>query len=146
MGCSEQRERDTIFSYRHQYQMVSFIRSKNLSAVEELFRKGFKADFRMTSFYGRTPLHVAVAENVRGICDVILRQEKVQVDAKDDNGMTPLMLAVDREQREIVKLLLDQDPKPRLDIYNRYGKTVKDYIHSPLMKKIIEESEWDLYR
>lgn len=144
MGCAEQREKDAFFSFRNQYQMVSCIRSRNINAVEELFRKGFKPDFSMSSFQGNTPLHIAVGEGLRGICDVILRQEGVLVDAKNDYDMTPLMLAASKDFLEVAKLLLDQDPPANTRLYNKFSKTAKDYAQSDKMKKLLDMSEWEL--
>ena len=143
MGCAEQREKDSFFSFRNQYQMVSCIRSRNINAVEELFRKGFQPDFHMPSFNGRTALHIAVAAGLRGICDVILRQEGVLVDAKDDNGMTPLMTAAEGDSFEVAKLLLDQDPPADIHLFNKFGKTALNYAHTDRMKKLLENSEWE---
>jgi len=144
MGCAEQREKDAFFSFRNQFQMVSCIRSRNINAVEELFRKGFKPDFHMPSFQGRTALHIATAEGLRGICDVILRQEGVLVDARDDNGMTSLMLAASADSLEVAKLLLDQDPPANTRLYNKFSKTAQDYAHSDRMKKLLDLNEWEL--
>ena len=138
MGCAERRMKDDLFSFRKQFQMVSFIRSRNISAVEDLFRAGFKPEFKMPSFLGRTSLHIAVSENLRGITDVILRQEGVDVDAKDDIGMTPVMIAITNDFYDVVKLLMDQEPPPRLDVPNKFGKRAVDYIKSDRMQKMID--------
>ena len=145
MGCAEHRDKESLFSYRNQYQMVSYIRSRNINAVEDLFRKGFHPDFKMPAFQGRTPLHIAVAAGLRGICDVILRQEGVKVDTKDDSGFTPLMIAVDTDSLEIAKLLLEQSPAANPHTYNKLGKNAFSYAaEGSKMKKLLEDSEWGL--
>jgi ankyrin repeat protein len=81
---------------------------------------------RQTGIGDRTPLHYAVhlsgrkAENA-----VALIQAGANVNARDNSGHTPLMLAVKRQNAEVVNILLDAGANAQLR--NRRKEIAFDY-------------------
>jgi len=48
-------------------------------------------------------------------------QSGIDINEQDHNGMTPLMVAVDVQRKEMVELILRG--KPKIDMTDRYGQT-----------------------
>lgn len=60
----------------------------------------------------------------------VQRQASVELDLQSRHGCTVLMLACSRRQTNIVRLLLAQQPPPRLDLQDNQGKTCLDHAMS----------------
>ena len=59
---------------------------------------------------GDTPLLMAIEWEEKGVIDLLLAHEKVDINLTDDRGQTPLLVATERGLTEIVKLLLAREP------------------------------------
>lgn len=55
---------------------------------------------------GRTPLHTAVAADAREVCQLLLASRQTAVDARTDDGTTPLMLAARLAVEDLVEELI----------------------------------------
>ncbi|KAH7970063.1 hypothetical protein HPB52_023952 [Rhipicephalus sanguineus] len=57
----------------------------------------------------KTPLHLAAAEGRLDVCKILL-ELKADTNALDDQGQTPMMLAIENDHSEVVKLFLRVKP------------------------------------
>lgn len=55
---------------------------------------------------GRTPLHTAVAADAREVCQLLLASRRTAVDARTEDGTTPLMLAARLAVEDLVEELI----------------------------------------
>lgn len=55
---------------------------------------------------GRTPLHTAVAADAREVCQLLLASRQTSVDARTEDGTTPLMLAARLAVEDLVEELI----------------------------------------
>ncbi|KAL6064225.1 hypothetical protein STEG23_006331 [Scotinomys teguina] len=55
---------------------------------------------------GRTPLHTAVAADAREVCQLLLANRRTAVDARTEDGTTPLMLAARLAVEDLVEELI----------------------------------------
>lgn len=77
--------------------------------------------------YGSTPLHIAAADPDADAVDALLALEGIQVDPRDRDGETPLMLAVQengRVARRVVRALLAKGAD--VSVTSHEGKTAVD--------------------
>ncbi len=73
---------------------------------------------------GRTPLHLAVASKKGDLVNTLIRHGATPL-AKNSGGLTPLMLACQHSQKEIVLTMLDAEPC--WDVRDTAGKTALHY-------------------
>ena len=66
----------------------------------------------------RTALHIAVEGGNLGPLDILLRTPSIEVDASDENGATPLLLAVQAGVIEMIGDLLEAGADPTLQNNN----------------------------
>ncbi|KAF1807862.1 ankyrin, partial [Eremomyces bilateralis CBS 781.70] len=76
------------------------------TVVDRLLKRGI--DVNSKDQRGQTPLHKAAAVGDEGVVQLLLKQASIDFDLKDNDGRTPLALAV-RFRPEVVKLLLKLD-------------------------------------
>ena len=67
-----------------------------------------QADVHARSSAQRTPLHMSAAAGIAQTCDVLINLHGAQLDARDSDSKTPLQVAVEAQQTEIVNLLLSR--------------------------------------
>jgi ankyrin repeat protein len=103
--------------------------SGHLSLVKFLYEHGAKEDVRVPSENGWTPLHAASASGHIDVLNFLYRDgaqpldtSKVDVDAKDNYGRTPLSCAAQNGHQAVVKQLLDSG-KVDVDSKDNYGRT-----------------------
>ena len=70
-------------------------------------------------FVGATPLHIVVALGSRSAFDTLLRKDDVQVDGRDLDGNTPLLLAIREHHHEMALELLNRS----IEWQHRYKAT-----------------------
>lgn len=70
---------------------------------------------------GQTPLHWAARYNRTPLVELLIASHHAATDAQDNDGNTPLHLAVIHEHEAVVRLLLRHGAKP--DVWNRKGWT-----------------------
>jgi len=87
----------------------------------------------------RQPLHIAIYYNqidlIKHICD----HQNTNINAQDENGNTPLMFAAQRNNIEIINLLLHHGADP--DINNLENKTAYDHTSSTEIKKLLTKKK-----
>ncbi|NDD98907.1 ankyrin repeat domain-containing protein, partial [bacterium] len=66
-----------------------------------------------------------------------LLKNGAQVDEKDSHGMTPLMHAVERNKKDVVRLLLENGADPNLKNYQ--GRSPINLTGENEMKKLLRE-------
>ncbi|MFM8453870.1 MAG: ankyrin repeat domain-containing protein, partial [Gammaproteobacteria bacterium] len=82
-------------------------------------------DFNLQANTLEYPLHMAIAYGAHAILKDLLTRPKIDLNTKSLGDYTPLMEAVDRDDLISVKMLM-QDPRVRLDLKNKQGKTALD--------------------
>ncbi|KAL7780982.1 ankyrin repeat protein [Trichoderma afarasin] len=68
-------------------------------------------------FIGATPLHVLVALDSKSAFDALLQKDDVEVDGRDSDGNTPLLLALRDDHRNMALALLNRS----IEWQSRYG-------------------------
>ena len=70
---------------------------------------------------GRTPLHAAVAADAQGVFHILLKNRYTNLDAKTNDGTTPLMLAARLAIEGMVEALIESQAD--VNIADENGKT-----------------------
>ena len=83
------------------------VRSDNASGVSSLIQRGFDPNTRDEK--GQTGLLLALREPSPRVIDVLLASKKTNVEARNENDESPLMLAAIKGQQELVQKLIARD-------------------------------------
>jgi ankyrin repeat protein len=83
------------------------VRSDNAGGVRTLLQRGFDPNTRDEK--GQTGLLLALREPSPRVIDVLLASPKTNVEARNENDESPLMLAAIRGQRDLVQKLVARD-------------------------------------
>ena len=83
------------------------VRSDNAGGVKSLLQRGFDPNTRDEK--GQTGLLLALREPSPRVIDVLLASPKTNVEARNENDESPLMLAAIRGQRDLVQKLVARD-------------------------------------
>ncbi|XP_023315856.1 ankyrin-1-like [Trichogramma pretiosum] len=103
--------------------LILAMKSGNTNAVEQLLRRG--ADPHLVNDDGETCLHIIcksdwndenMAKMLFEVCDE--KHQTVQVDARDNEGWTPLLAAIYQGNINLVECLLRRGASPHLADYN----------------------------
>ncbi|XXQ39297.1 Ankyrin repeat domain-containing protein [Plasmodiophora brassicae] len=81
----------------------------------------------ISSYKSRTPLHVAALWGRHKVVDVLLGDDRIQVDVRDDKGRTPLMLAASYGHFKVVKSVLSGVKPIKVDAVDRHKRTALDW-------------------
>ena len=129
----------TAFSFAHADSFNDFfraVRSNNASGVESLLRRGFDPNTR--DEHGLTGLLIAIREPSPRVVQVLLASPQTDVELRNGNDESPLMLAAIKGQIDLVKQLIARDA----DI-NKPGWTALHYAASSgqveIMKLLLEK-------
>lgn len=110
MGCCNTRDPNNVnldFSKTHQFEMVCEIKAKDESKVKDMLDQGFGINFKMSKFNGCTILHKAIEFDALNILQMIFnRNVKIDLEAQDSGGLTPLFYAVKGQRWEIMHKLI----------------------------------------
>lgn len=127
------------FSFAHADSFNDFfraVRSNNASGVESLLRRGFDPNTR--DEHGLTGLLIAIREPSPRVVQVLLASPQTNVELRNGNDESPLMLAAIKGQMDLVKQLIARDA----DI-NKPGWTALHYAASSgqveIMKLLLEK-------
>lgn len=107
------------------------VRSDNASGVNTLIQRGFDPNTRDSN--GQTGLLLALREPSPRVIEVLLASPKTNVEARNANDESPLMLAAIKGQQELVRKLIARDA----DI-NKPGWTPLHYAASSGQTEIIK--------
>lgn len=111
------------------------VRADNASGVASLLNRGFDPNTR--DEHGQTGLSLALREPSPRVIDVLLASKKTDVDARNANDESPLMLASLRGQEDLVRKLIARDAA-----VNKPGWTPLHYAatngHVAIMKLLLE--------
>jgi ankyrin repeat protein len=128
-----------VFSAAHADSFNDFfraVRSNNASGVESLLRRGFDPNTR--DEHGLTGLLIAIREPSPRVVQVLLASPQTNVELRNGNDESPLMLAAIKGQMDLVKQLIARDA----DI-NKPGWTALHYAASSgqveIMKLLLEK-------
>lgn len=94
-------------------------RYSRADAAKRLLDAGAKCN--ATNFRGRTPLHEAVGADAKGVFEILLRNRETNLNAQDDTGTTPLMLAAKHAMTDMLEDLIASDVQ--IDLADNRGKT-----------------------
>ncbi|KAH0443141.1 hypothetical protein CcaCcLH18_01254 [Colletotrichum camelliae] len=125
---AEDAERDSASSMSRKDAALHFAISENeYEVVQFLLEQG--ADVNSRGQTGRQPLHLASLQGNKAILKLLFDTGNCNhLNTSDDEGMTPLHLACkakgdDRRYNEVVRLLLDQKPRPDTELMASDGQT-----------------------
>jgi ankyrin repeat protein len=111
------------------------VRADNASGVTSLLNRGFDPNTRDEK--GQTGLLLALREPSPRVIDVLLASNKTDIDARNANDESPLMLASLRGQEDVVRKLIARDAA-----VNKPGWTPLHYAatngHIAIMKLLLE--------
>ena len=106
---------------------------KPLDIVEHFISKG--ADVNI-SFYGISPLHLAVFTGNRQLCELLL-SNGASVNARDNNGSTPLHIAALRGNKDIALFLISSGAD--VNIKDNEGNTPEDRAVFSELKSFLDD-------
>ncbi|MGJ7491937.1 ankyrin repeat domain-containing protein [Variovorax sp. ZT4R33] len=128
-----------LFSAAHADSFSDFfraVRSDNASGVQSLLRRGFDPNTR--DEHGLTGLLIAIREPSPRVIEALLSSPQINVEIRNGNDESPLMLAAIKGQMDLVKQLIARDA----DI-NKPGWTALHYAASSgqveIMKLLLEK-------
>jgi ankyrin repeat protein len=112
------------------------VKSDNASGVRDLLQRGFDPNTR--DAYGQTGLVVALKEPSPRVTKVLIDSPKTDVNAVNDKGESPLMLAAIKGQQDNINALLQRDAA-----VNKTGWTPLHYATTSsqltIMKQLLEQ-------
>ena len=76
-------------------------------------------------FLGNSAMHLAVKSNGLQCVQLLSRDERVDINIKNKDGETPVMLAMKEGKTEMVKILLD-NPRVDLDTVDGQGRFLEN--------------------
>ena len=98
--------------------------SGDLKKIQEHLQSDISI-LNQTSLTGESPLHIAVKRNNIQLC-IILLEKKIDYNAKNFVGLTPLMMSCKYKNPAVTKLLLQQD-SIQVNTKDISGKTAPMY-------------------
>jgi len=97
-----------------------------------LLEKGAKSDLKDAIH----PIFVAISVNNIEIIKLLVENKKVNVNLQNEKGVTPLILAANFNNKDIIQYLLKK--KADKSLKDKNNKTAFDYAHQKKNKEIIE--------
>lgn len=97
--------------------------SGNPEMLQVLLEKGPNLD--LTDKFGRSALHYACKAGNLETLKILVEQEEIEVNCVTNGGKTPLMMAVEFGDPELVRTCLNMSAAPF--IKDVLGQTAKDY-------------------
>jgi ankyrin repeat protein len=79
--------------------------NETMASLRSLLESGNDVNVNIKENYGRTPLHTAASSDCVNIAEEPIHW-KADINCEDANGNTPLRVALEKEQQDIVQLLL----------------------------------------
>ena len=70
----------------------------------------FNADVNVQDAEGKTPLHIAIANQHHLIIQLLLSHPNIKLDSRDKYGQTVFATAMSMKNNKAAKLILDRDP------------------------------------
>jgi len=140
MGCTStrQEEKTSLELCRDlQFEVYAKVVSKaEFNEVLRYLEKGFEINYPMPAFQKRTLLHAAAESGNEQVCEGLISQG-ADVNAKDQNGITPIFLAFQKEHwtafHQLVKAGAD------LSVQTKLGLFLHDYLPGKSSSKSIAE-------
>ena len=108
--------------YMFNQQLVKAARHANLEKIRELIYNCDFANFKSTSYRGRTVLHLVAEKGHLDMVKCLVDKKKADFNIKDDDGRTPLHFAASKGYLEIVQYLIDKK-KADFTVKSNFGKT-----------------------
>jgi len=119
--------------------LMSCVVEDKIDFVKKLIELG--VDINLQSSNGFTALHFAAQENKKEIFDLLLSQNNIKIDIKDNWGNTTLLRLVEEEDEkkiELIKKLINKGAS--LDIENNYGVSPRIAMHEITDEGIVDYS------
>ena len=101
-----------------------------------LFLNNKYTDINVFDSHGRVALIYAIEQNIVGVVKKLLDYPDTDIDIKDNNKNTPLMIAIKKDRENIVKLLLEKNA--RIDLKNNKGQTALDIANKGGRENIVK--------
>ena len=93
-------------------------------------------------FMGATPLHVLVAFGSKSAFDALLQKADVEVDGRDSDGNTPLILAIRERHQDMALTLLNRFTDWRLQHEQTIDQSITVCITSVILHAICSQKGW----
>jgi len=109
--------------YIRQKQLYQAARTNNIEVIKELLKDPhLDLNYRLNKQEGLTPLWVACLLGHIETVQLLIADERTDVDAQTCDGRSPLCLVCDRQKLDLIKLLL-ADPRVHVNLRTDTGKT-----------------------
>ena len=148
-GCSEglksqTKEYNKKPSKDYQFEMYAAIMDHKPDKVKELNEKSFDIKYKMSSFNGRTALHIAAEYGNTDII-VYLLQKSAEVNCLDNSGCPPLFMALQNGHIDAIELLITSDANVK--ITTNYGLSLRNFVSKAKyneIKDLLKKFSYDI--
>lgn len=124
MGCSESRIEGKNSSHtlstemeesgdpfkQRQFEIFDAIIADDTRAIINLFSQGVEVNYRMSSFYYRTPMHIACQSGSAKIIKLLI-EKGANLHIEDSYGITPIFLAELKDKKMYFDILRQEENK-----------------------------------
>ena len=138
MASNYKEEEVNTICKNHESLLMLAVKNNNYLTAKLLIEKG--ADMNIENVAGVTILHVIArtdSKEADRIIDLMIRHKNLNINAKDLEGYTPLMRAVEFEKITTIKQLVNMQAD--IDVKNNYGLNVMDLAKMSLEGKKTDE-------
>ena len=138
MASNYKEEEVNTICKNHESLLMLAVKNNNYLTAKLLIEKG--ADMNIENVAGATILHIIArtdSKEADRILDLMIRHKNLNINAKDLEGYTPLMRAVEFEKITTIKQLVDMQAD--IDVKNNYGLNVMDLAKMSLEGKKTDE-------
>lgn len=102
-------------------ELLDVVTTRDIKKAAYLITNG--ANLNQTDAWGKTALHIAVEIQNAEAVELLLNQDRINVDAVEEDGLTPLMYASKKPNLKIIQMLLQHGCSIHQTARSLYGRT-----------------------
>jgi ankyrin repeat protein len=99
--------------------------TRTVASLRSLLECGFGINVNIKDNYGRTPLHIAALSGYVNIAKELI-DRKADINCEDANSNTPLRVALEKRQQDIIQLLLHHSAQTEGTMFAEWLRVYND--------------------